>query len=250
MNNIIDYDIYIMTKKEKMLYISIAALIIFVVAYIFYRSIIFSLLLTPLAFFYPKIKTKEIIAKRKNDLNIQFKDMLYSLSSSISAGKSVESAMSDVLKDLSLIYPDKNTYIVIETELILRKISTNEPIENAFADLAKRSHLEDFENFSDVFQACKRSGGNIIEIIRNTSNIISDKIEITQEIETMLTERKLESKVLNLFPIGIVLMLSLCANDYMEPVFSTMQGKIAMTVAIGMFIVSYFVSKKIMDINV
>lgn len=248
--DVIDYDIYVMTTKEKGIYITLAATGIFIVGYIFYRNFLLSALLCPLAFFYPKMKTKEIIQKRKNELNIQFKDLLYSLSSSLSAGKSVEMAFRDVLKDLSIIYPDPNTYILKEVEYILRKLAMNETIESALADFAQRSQLEDVQNFVDVFYTCKRTGGNIVDIIRNTSNIINDKIEIKQEIDTLLSARKFEQKVLNVMPILMIVILSVSAADYMEPVFSTVAGRVVMTVSIALLAVAYFVSKKIMDIKV
>lgn len=245
-----DYDVYIMSQNEKMIYIAMASVALFVVGFIFYRNFILSGLLCPLALLYPKIRTKEIIAKRKNELCLQFKDMLYALSSSLSAGKSVESSLKEVLKDLSIQYPDPDTYIIKEVEYLVRRTEMNETIEVALADFAARAHLEDVENFVDVFQTCKRTGGNIVEIIKNTSNIINDKIEIKQEIGTLLAARKFEQKVLNIMPIGLILLLSVTAGDYMHPVFNTIAGRIAMTLAIILLAGSYFVSGKIMNIEV
>jgi len=247
---LLDYNIYVMSVKERLLYITFAAATIFTVGYIFYRSIILSVLICPLALLYPKFRTKELIARRKNDLNLQFKDLLYSLSSSLSAGRAAETAMKDVLKDLAIQYPDPDTYILKEVEYIIHRIEMNATIEATFEDLAKRSHIEDIQSFSDVFNSCKRSGGNIVEIIRNTSNIINDKIEIKQEIETLLSEKKFEQKVLNVMPLLMIVILSLSAKDYMEPVFSTLAGRAVMTVSILLLVTAYFISGKIMDINI
>lgn len=246
----LDYDVYLMSVKEKLGYILIAAVIFFVVGFIFYHHIILSLLLTPFALFYPNMRRKEIIDRRRNELNIQFKDMLYSLSSSLGAGKSIERAFTDVLSDLDILYPDPDSYIIRETEVILRRLEMNETIESALEDFAKRTKLEDIENFIDVFTTCKRMGGNIVEVIKNTSTIITDKIEIKSEIETLLSARKFEQKVLNVMPIGLVLLLTWSAGDYLEPIFTMIQGRIAMTVAIGLLVLSYFVSKKIMGIRI
>ena len=247
---IIDYDTYIMTGKEKTVYIILAAAAIYIIGFIFYRSFILAALLCPLALYYPKIRTKEIIEKRKNDLNLQFKDMLYALSSSLTAGKSVEMAFRDVLKDLSIIYPAPDTLIIREVELMLRKLTMNQTIESVLGDFAKRAHLEDVQNFVDVFHVCKRTGGNIVDIIRNTSNIINDKIEIKQEIDTMLAARRFEQKVLNIMPILMIVILSTSSADYMEPVFTTAAGRIVMTIAVVLLAAAYFVSKKIMKIKV
>lgn len=249
-NNLPDYDVYVMSLKERIMYILLAAVVIYIVSFIFYQSFIISFAVSFLGLLYPKIRTKEIIGKRKNELNLQFKDMLYSLSSSLSAGKSVESSFKEVLKDLSIIYPDNNAFIIKEVEYIVRKIEMNETIEAALEDFANRSHLEDIENFVDVFKTSKRAGGNIVEIIKNTSNIITDKIEVKEEIDTLLSSRKFEQKVLALMPIFLILFLSASSKDYMYPIFNTLAGRLVMTVALILIVIAYFISKKIMNIEI
>lgn len=245
-----DYDQYNMSPREYLFYTAAAALVIYMVGYIFYHSHWLSMLITPAAMLYPKVRTKETIKRRKNNLNLQFRDMIYSLSSSLTAGKSVELAFKDVLKDLEILYPDPATDIIAESEYIVRKIEMNETIETALQDFAGRSHLEDIENFADVFRTCKRTGGNIVEIIRNTSNIISDKIEIKQEIETLLAAKKFEQKVLNVVPIVLMVILSSSAGDYMAPIFSTAAGRIATTVSMALLFTGYMISQSIMNIEV
>lgn len=245
-----DYDIYRMTAKEKLICILTAGVVIFSAGYIFYRSVILSLLLVPLALIYPRFRTKDIIKKRKNELNLQFREALYSISSSLSAGKSIETSFKDALKELSIQYPDAETYILKELEQINKRIDTNETIEKALADFAARSHLEDIVNFADVFAICKRTGGNLVQVVKNTAEIISEKIDVKQEINVLLTEKRLEHKVLNLMPVLIVLLLSTSAEEFMSPVFTEPLGRAAMTFSLMLFAVAYFISKKIMDIEV
>jgi|LSQX01.1.fsa_nt_gb tight adherence protein B len=247
---LIDYDVYIMSPSERLIYILIAVAVIFVMGFIFYHSIILSLLITPFALLYPKIRTKEIIEKQKYELNLQFKDMLYALSSSLIAGKSVESSFKEVLKDLSIMYPSSDTYIIKEVEYIVRRIEMNETIEDILEDFSKRSHLEDIQNFTDVFKTCKRTGGNLVNVIRNSSNVINDKIEIKEEINTLLASKNFEHKILSVMPILMILLLSVSTEDYMDPVFSTVIGRIVMTFAIVIIVVGYFISRKIMRIEV
>jgi tight adherence protein B len=245
-----DYDAYNMKTGEKLLYIILAASFIFAIAYVFYRNIPFSVLLSIAAIGYPKLKTEDIIKKRKYELNIQFKDMLYSLSSSLTVGKSMETAFKDCLKDLEILYPDSDAFIISEVNYIIRKIELNETLESALSDFASRAHIEDVENFADVVYTCKRTGGNLIEVIKNTSNIINDKIEIKQEIDTILAQRKLEHRILNVLPVILVLLLSITAKDYMEPVFKTMPGRMVMSLTAAMLAFAYFISKRIMDIKI
>lgn len=245
-----DYDVYIMAPQERMLYVAAAAAALAFLAYIFYHSYMMSLLVTPLACFYPRIRTRDIISQRKRELNLQFKEALYSLSSSLSAGKSMESALKDVLKDLSLIYPDPDTYILREFQYIVRKTDMNETVEDALADFSRRAHLEDIASFSEVLNICKRTGGNMVEVIKNTSTIIAEKLQVKQEIETLLAQRKFEQKVLNLMPPAMITILSWSTGDYMDPVFHTMAGRSIMTIAILLLAVAYAVSAKVMKIEV
>lgn len=245
----IDYNKYTIPVKMKLLYAFTASILVFSVAYLFYRSLLLSAIICPIGIIYLKYKRKQIINKRKNELNLQFKDLLISLGSSLSAGKAIENAFKNALGDLLVLYPSEETSIIKETNIIIHKLSLNITIEDAINDFAKRSALEDIMNFSDVINICKRTGGNMIEAIKNASGIISDKIEMKQEIETLLSARKFEQKILNIMPVGMILILSLTAKDYIQPVFCTVQGRVAMTVCLLLLVFAYMISNKIMDIK-
>ena len=249
-NSPVDYDFYSLTKIERLMSIMAAATAILGTAYIFYRSIPISLLLTPLALLYPRVRTREIIRERKAELNLQFREALYSIASSLSAGKSIELALRDAGKELQIQYPDPDTFILVELQQIIGRIEMNDTVEEAILDFALRSHLEDIVNFADVFSICKRTGGNLVQVVKNTAEIISEKMDVRQEIDVLLTEKRLEYKVLNLMPVFIVLMLSTGAEEFMSPVFTEPIGRIAVTFSLLLFAGAYFVSKRIMDIEV
>ena len=92
--------------------------------------------------------------------------MLYSLSSALSVGKSVETGLKDSLTDLRVIYPDPQTDILVELEYIIRGISMNNTVESMLQKFAERAHLEDVDNFVDIFVTCKRTGGDLIQVMR------------------------------------------------------------------------------------
>lgn len=245
-----DYNVYVMSKTERLMYIILAAICIFIVGMIFYHNIIISGLLSLYSLKFPKMRTKQIIDKRKRELNMQFKDMLYALSSSMIAGKSIEMSFREALKDLAVIYPDPNTAIMQEIQYIVRCLEMNETVEHVLEQFAERAHLEDITNFADIFRISKRAGGNLVEVIRSTSNIIGDKIETKNDIETAITAKKFETRVLSLMPIAMVAILTISSPGFMEKVFTTIPGHFAMTFAVILFIISYFVAEKIMRIEV
>lgn len=245
----IDYSVYNMSVLEWILYACLAGAVLFLAGYIFYQNIILSTLFALFGMLYPKMRKKQIIENRKNKLNLQFKDMLYSLSSAVGAGNSVESAISVALEDMKQQYNDPNVFIIKELSLMKVRLQTNRTIEDVFNDFAQRSHLEDVETFANIFQIAKRTGGNIIDIIRNTTQIIADKIEVSQEIETMLSGQKAEQKVLTIMPFLLVLFMTKTSGGFMDPIFTTVAGRVVATISLAVILLANIWSKKIASIK-
>ncbi|WP_078059930.1 MULTISPECIES: type II secretion system F family protein [Gracilibacillus] len=248
---LVDYAIYEMTLQEKVKYSLIAAAVIFGISYLFYDNWIVSLIAACFGMIYPKFKKKDLRNKRQDELSLQFKEAISSLASSMAAGQSIENAFRDVLKDLKLLYPDENTYIIKEFQLINRRIENGEIIERALDDFAKRSDIDDVKNFSDVFITCKRTGGDLVEIIKRTADIISDKIEIQQDIKVLVSQKKFESKIMAIAPLGIVGFLRTSSPDFVAPLYEFgSPGPIVMTVVLICVGCSLLISQKIMDIKI
>lgn len=245
----IDYNIYEIPVKMKLLYFLFAASVLFGIAFLFYRNFVLAGLVCPAGLLYLKAKKKSIITKRRNELNLQFKDLLVSLVSSLGAGKALENAFENALSDLQVLYPGEDIYIIRETKIIINKLALNVTMEEAISDLADRSGLDDIRNFSDVICICKRSGGNLIEAIKNSAGIIADKIEMKQEIETILSSRKFEQRILNIMPLGMIFILSTTASEYISPIFTSTVGRISMTVCLLMLVAAFILSNKIMNIK-
>jgi tight adherence protein B len=246
-----DYTDYVMSKKEKALYILLAGVFFYIIGFIFYNNPIVALIIALMGLYYPRIRKRQIIIKQRQELSIQFKQALFSLSTALAAGKSVENSFRGVSQDIKILYPDPNAYIIREFDLITIKIENGETLESALSDFNERARLKDISNFTDVFITCKRTGGDLVEVIRKTSNIISDKLEIKQEISIMIAQKKFEAKILSFAPLVIVAVLSYSSPDYMAPLYQSARGgPIIMTVALLFLAFSYWMTKRIMDIKV
>lgn len=247
--DVIYYNTYHMNLQERMLALLSAAVFVMVIGFIFYRSLLLAAMLLPFSLFYPSYKKRKIIQNRKNQLKLQFKDALQSVAASLHSGKSFESAVARAIPDLLIQY-EQEDYIIKEFQAIVRKLEANNTIESAFREFALRSDLEEIQSFAEVLEVCKRSGGNLILAIKSSTEVISDKIEVLNEIAAILAQKKLEQKILMVLPVGIVLMLSFQAEAFMKPVFTQGVGRIVMTVSILMFAIAYFVAEKITNIEV
>ena len=239
-----------MSKKEKLQWSLIGMAVVFVAGYIFYQSLIWSLVFSLIGLKFVEIKRKDIISKRKQKLLMQFKEALYVISTSLSAGRSVENAFIDAKQDLQKIFDfGKENYIIDELTYISRRIQMNQTIEEALEDFADRSGLEDIRTFANVFIACKSTGGNLKSVTEMTSRIIGEKITTKQDIATLISGKKFEANMLAFIPFGIVLFLKISAPDFIASLY-TLQGRMLATVALLVIGISVLWGRKIMNIEV
>lgn len=247
--HLIDYSKYHLSTKEYLFYSLSAMIVLFLIGILFYENIFIALIVAALGLLFPKMQRKKLLEKRKEKLSVQFKEAIASLSSSLAAGRSIENSFKEVVNDLKLLYPDPNTYIIREFEIINRRIENGETIERAIEDFALRSDIEDIMNFSDVFITCKRTGGNLVEVIRRTADVISEKIDIQQEVQVMVAQKKFESRILSVMPIGMIALLKYSSGDYLAPLYKNL-GPVIMTFCLGLLGFSYWLSQRIMNIKV
>ncbi|WP_240419663.1 type II secretion system F family protein [Paenibacillus periandrae] len=247
---LLQYNVYEMSSVELIVTVVIAMGILGGIGYVFYQHVIAALLISLAGIYYPKIRRKDLIRKRKALLQLQFKQALASLSSALGAGKSVENAFQEALVDLRLLYPDPRALIVKELETINRRIENGETIEMALKDLSERTQIDDIQQFTEVFATCKRTGGNLVHVIRRTASIIQEKLDIQQEIAVMMAQKRFESRVLAFAPVIVIAVLSFSSPDYMEPMYKGLTGYLIMSAALLILLGCFGITKMIMNIKV
>lgn len=198
-----------------------------------------------------KILTPTLVQRKKEKRDIvlksQFRDMLESLSASFSSGSNSNEAFQSAYKDVKQQYGE-DSFIAVEIKEILNGIAQNITIDVMLNDFADRSGNEDIKNFADIFNICLEKGGELKSVVRRTSGIISDRMSISDEIETKLASNKMQHNVMSVMPIGIVALLRF-SNDSFAATFTTFGGAIVNIIAIGIFIGAYLFGQKICNIN-
>ena len=106
-------------------------------------------------------------------------------------------------------------------------------------DFAVRSQIEDIKDFVDVYLTTRATGGDIQKVIASASLVIIDKMQIQREVETMMAQKQLEARIVALIPIFIILFLNIFSPDYLMPMYTTVAGRIIMTLALIGFIISF-----------
>lgn len=249
-NHLIDYSKYKLNTKEIVITLIVVSIVIFGITHLFYNSIIISSIACTLSVFALKPRAKQLRDKRKHTLMMQFKEAASSLASSLAAGQSIENGFKDTIRDLRMLFSDKDAYIIKEFQVINRRVENGENVERAFDDFANRSDLDDIKNFSDVFITCKKSGGDIVEVIKRTVDVINTKVEIQNDIKILVSQKKIEGKIITIIPFVIVAFLKYSSGDFVAPLYDfSGLGPVVMTFALCMVLLSNFISGKLMNIK-
>lgn len=196
---------------------------------------------------YMPMRKAQLQKKRKAQLTQQFRSFLETLAVSLSSGMNLTDSLASAYKDLKMEYSE-SAYITREVAEMINGIQNNIPIEAMLAFFGERSQIEDIKNFASVFEVSYRAGGNLKEIIRRTNNIISEKIEIGEEIETAISSNKTQFTAMMCIPVVLMLLLRLMSSSFSAS-FATPAGVVAITVAIGIFAAAYKVGQTIMEIK-
>lgn len=182
--------------------------------------------------------------KRKTRQTLmEFKELLYALSANLKTGYSVENAWIGAREDLSLLY-SRESEIIKELDIITAQLKLNVPIEKAVAAFAERSGLEEIQSFAEVLSTAKRSGGNLVHMMDKTASIIAEKIEVEQEIQTILSGKRMEQRIMCGMPFLMLMYLKITNPEYLEPLYHSWFGIIVMTLCfIGTGIAAYWGSR-------
>ena len=90
--------------------------------------------------------------------------------------------------------------MAVEMRQMIHQMDCNVPLEQLLEDFAERSRIEDVEQFAGIFLMPSGAAGDFTAIMGNTVRQMADRMELQETIETALTARKMEQKVMNVIP--------------------------------------------------
>ncbi|MDR0949010.1 MAG: hypothetical protein LBM69_05805 [Lachnospiraceae bacterium] len=215
-------------------------------AYFFYDSVFaFPLMCIP-GFWYLRKRKKEKIRNRKRELVRQFKECMLSVSASLQAGYAVENAFLESTQDMQMLF-GKQSLIVWELQIIRQGLILHTSLEILIDDFGKRSHADEIKEFAEVFLIAKRGGGNVNEVIVQCAQLIHQKVESDEAIQTMLSSRKFEQNIMNVMPFIILFYLESTNKGYFDDLYHSVTGVAIMSVCLMVYCSAYLLSSKILN---
>lgn len=236
-------------KRNLPLFCGISASII-AVSWLFFDTFL-GFITSPFVFIavYPEFEND----RRENEskaLRNEFRDVLYSFSSSFSSGRHMQEAMREAKRYLNELYGE-TSILAPEIGKMYNMISSfgmdETKVWRAFAEDKK---IEDITDFIEVYEACRASGGNIIVAVDNAASIITEKIGIENEIRKMASQKKTEGRIIAVMPFILIIFLRISAPEYIGIMYKTVAGRIMMMIACILITAAAIMTERITRINV
>ena len=115
---------------------------------------------------------------------------------------------------------------------------------------AERSCSEDIQDFVQVYLACRNTGGDIGKVIGHTSKIMTEKMEINNQIAVLTAQKKLEGRIISTMPIAMLLGLNILSPSYVMVLYTTPAGRLIMLLSMGGILTGMWLMEKLTDFRV
>lgn len=219
------------------------------ISYLFYHSFLAFIFLVPFVGLYLSRWQQQYILKKRQEFMSQFSEALRALSAALSAGYSVENSIRESRKELLLLY-DANARIVQEFMHMERELKMNMSVEKVLEEFAGRVCIEEVNSFVTVFKTSKRTGGDQVEIIRDTVRVLQDSMDVKREIHTLLASKRFEFRIMTVIPLAILGYMQVAFPEFMSSMYHSIPGVCVMSVCLGIDMTAYCLGEKIMNISV
>ena len=237
-----------LSTKEIIMFGLEGALIICVLGYFFFRSVPITVICSPLILIYILYKAEKTKGARRLELQTQFKEVLISVNGSIRAGYSIENAFLEAEKEMIVFYGSQSN-IAKELSILRLGIKNGKSISQLLMEMGKRNEVQSIKDFASILVIGKQTGGNITDIIDTFIHIEEDRVQVNQEIATMISSQRYEQKIMNCVPFFIIFYIEITNKGFFDILYNNILGRAVMVVCLVLYVFAIYMSERIIDIK-
>ena len=161
------------------------------------------------------------------------------------------------LQAIEMVVRETQPPISTEFQRVIREVNLGLPFEQALNNMVRRVRSEDLELMATAINIQHQVGGNLAEILDSIAYTIRERIRIKGEIRVLTAQQRLSGYVVAGLPIFLVIILSIIAPKFMEPmffnppaIFGLPLGVILLAVGAIMMLMGFMIIRRIVDIEV
>ena len=190
------------------------------------------------------------ISRRQQELLLQFRDLLYSVASSVSVGRSMGQALEESLEFWKGTYSEKDLIMQETAGMVRRMKETGERDVEVLKDFAQRSGLQDVYDFVMVYENCRGSGANLVQAVDRAAAIIGDKIALEKELHSLMAQKQFEGRIIMVSPFVLMLFLKISSPGFLAPLTGSMEGYLVSSLALGLILVAILMMERVNRVDI
>lgn len=202
-------------------------------------AMLFMLILGSVPYFYVQYRKHQ----RMKAFAQEFPDALDLLVSALRAGLSFSAAM-------QIVAEESPEPVRGEFAITVEEQSLGLDFRESLINLTRRVDSLDLRFFVTAIVLQRETGGNLAEILENTSKLIRDRFRILGDIQTFTAQGRLTGLILLCLPMSIGIFMFIMTPDYFKPMIASEAGRAALWFAAFMQITGALIIRKIVNIKV
>jgi tight adherence protein B len=183
------------------------------------------------------------LERRRKQFAEQLPDNLQVLASALRAGHSFVGALSVVIDDADEPARSEFRRVVADEQLGV-------PLEDAIRTVVKRMGNEDLDQVALVAALQRQTGGNMAEVLERVTETIRERFELRRMVQTLTAQGRMSRWIVSALPVVLLIAISVINPEYIQPLFASTGGRIALMFAAVMLVAGSLVIKKIVHIKV
>ncbi|HPJ21179.1 MAG TPA: hypothetical protein PLP30_06865 [Clostridia bacterium] len=218
------------------------------IGYLLYRSVLLCIPVGILFIAYSLLDGKSAKQRYMMSMETRFRNFLICLEPLLGTSENFSTAYAKAVEDYGRMHGSDNLLPILISGTA--RFRVNSMAGDVVRHIAEKTKLEDAWLFAGSLEGSEETGSNVVEITGHTLGIITEKIQLKNELVTMLSGRRFEHMIVSIMPAVILVLLTAGAESYMEPLYETVAGRLVMTAAGAIFGLSWYTGKKITSLEV
>jgi tight adherence protein B len=158
-------------------------------------------------------------------------------------------AMPSPGKALASVLPVTPEPLDREIELVLREMRVGSTLEQALGHLSARVQSFQLDAALSGLLIGRQTGGNVPEILDGAAHTLREIARLQGVLRAKTAEGRAQANVLAAFPLVLVIAFDTVSPGYFRPLTESAAGIMVMMIAVGLWLSSVLMTRKIMEVQ-
>ncbi|MGE5180009.1 MAG: type II secretion system F family protein [Bacteroidota bacterium] len=226
-----------------LLIVAAGAMIAYLVGYVVFARLLHALVFMVIGGVTPLLILHHKKSARMRAFSEEFPDALDLLVSALRAGISFSSA-------LQIVADESPEPIRSEFAIVVEEQALGLDLREALTNMANRVDSIDLRFFVTAVVLQRDTGGNLTEVLENTSRLIRDRFRILGDIQTFTAQGRLTGVILTCLPLGLAIFMVFVAPEYFHKMWDLPSGRAVLGFGALMQVLGSLAIRKIVNIKV